>query len=527
MSRIYSLAVRVVTSSDFRAGTDNEVYFDVGPLGWKLFSEDNDFERGDNRTYDLDLHGLELYTDDLVWLRLHKKGSLGVSGTTDFPDGNWKPESIHLIVNGREYFSARVDEWLNSSRNFWVKFIRSYEDKELFVRTLRMLPNYALSNGDEKIAWVSTIFKRAGISGWLKPNVTGGPNINRATAIGKVLRMPGKSTDGLATIDLQLEAIEINGSRYFVDGLKTRGISLQRYIRVEYQYKRAWPNASEELDVPSNGQRMRISGEIWWDTDEEGWYEIHPAGPEDLEWLAPPPKLINLTSEFSEEFGPLEKGVVHWPGCNVKGTPEEWAKPRDFTFEKQLVYQKYIIGAVVQDMGPHTEIFWKVDGKALQQGSGTFQSNSVLVSYHLEGLSIELWNRPEDGVTTFDLHVSINDPYQPTHRSLGIFFDGIRITYEPDYYRIVGGCSLAKYMENQRIKTNPQVVPRWDPARLIQLEHEVLVDLVGKITEENGLTHAWRETAKVMDKALIVNTLLGLSVRYPETAAKIIPGRIN
>src|SRR5712691_12567490 len=91
MSHINTLAVRVATSSDFDAGTDNDVYFDVGPLGWKLSSSDNDFERGDDHPYDLDLHGLDLDTDDLVWLRLQKKGIGGVLGTPDLPAGEWRP----------------------------------------------------------------------------------------------------------------------------------------------------------------------------------------------------------------------------------------------------------------------------------------------------------------------------------------------------------------------------------------------------------------------------------------------------
>jgi|GEM_PF-2412857 len=541
MTYISTLAVRVVTSSDFGAGTDNDVYFDVGPLGWKLSSSDNDFESGSDRTYDLDLHGLELDTDELVWLRLQKKGVGGVLGTTDLPDGEWRPESIHVIVNGQEFTSRRVDvvlhnDALGTSRWNWISLLSRYDHtpgQELFVRSLRMLPNNALQGFDEDIAVISTnLFKNFGISGWL------GTGLPRATAIGTVLRTPGESTDGLATIDLRLEAIEIDGSRYFVDGRP--GISLQRYLRVEYKFRRSAPFPSGEEFVPANGQRMRISGEVKWDSDQEGWYEIHPAGRGDLEWLDPPPKIINLTSTFSEVLGPPETGVVHWPGCNVKGTPKDWGA-RDFTFQKILVTQLYEIGVVVQNPGTNTMVLWTVNGQPLLQGDGTLEPNNVPVSYNLKDLHLRLLApqiagdvvlhpllpQSGSGATSFDLQVRIDDAYQPTSRSLAIFFDTIRITYEADYYRIVGGCSAARFVQNQKLKTIPQVIPHYDRERLAELDEGVLVGIVGEITKEHGLSSAWREAAQVANKGQLVNTVLVLSVRYPATAGKVIPGRTN
>lgn len=520
MTRIFSLAVRVVTSNDLFAGTSNNVWFNIGPLGWKLGS---DFDRGSDHTFDLDLQDVDLNIEDIAWLRIEKKADFGVTGTTDFPFNDWLPESIHLIVNGGEYISFQTGDWLTVSRPIWINLMPGYDPNkpdEFFTRCLRMRPNDALTNGEESIAWLSTNFgKNLGYSGWYDLSF-------RATAIGTVLRTPAQSTDGLATIDLRLEAIEINGIRYFVDGRGTSNIHLQRYIRVEYKFRNSWPLASGVNVIPTNGQRMRISGEVKWDSDDEGWPEIHPSGPNDLEWLEPPPKLINLTSSYSEVLGPPETGIVHWPGCNVKGTPKEWG-PRDFTYQKVLVHQLYEFGAVVQDMGPHTEIIWTVNGQPLSQWGGTFQSYNVLVSYHFNGLNLQLWNQPEGGDATFKLKVSINDPYEPTSREIQVYFDGIRITYEPDYYRIVGGCSLAKFGQNQRLKTIPEAVPHYDPASLYELDHGVLVDLVGEIAKEQGLSPALKEASQVSGKEQIISTLLGLSVRYPETAGRIIPGRIN
>src|SRR5438067_783756 len=70
---IRSLALRVITCEEKSAGTDNHVYFDIGPLGWELTKPGSQFEAGSNETYPLDLHGLSLTTNDICWLRLQKK----------------------------------------------------------------------------------------------------------------------------------------------------------------------------------------------------------------------------------------------------------------------------------------------------------------------------------------------------------------------------------------------------------------------------------------------------------------------
>lgn len=274
---ITDLRVRIVTSNIFRAGTDNDVYFDIGPLGWKLDrSGHNDFEKGADDTYALDLHGLELTTDDIVWLRIQKKGVGGVLGTGDGLDGEWHPQSIQLIVNGTKYASFIIDQWINSSNWYWMHVLRPSDTaEEQFARSLRMIPNNELSGFDESVAFLTTPFKILGISGWLG---TGLPNI---CAIGKVIREPGRSTDGLATIDLMLKTVQFDDRIYILDG--NHEIKHTRYLRVEYQFRAPAPIASNENDVPQNGEHVRICGVVQWDTDQEGWYEIHPRGRDDVQ----------------------------------------------------------------------------------------------------------------------------------------------------------------------------------------------------------------------------------------------------
>lgn len=85
---IRTLSITIVTSNDWFAGTDNEVWFDIGPMAWKL---DGDFPRGSTRTIQLDVSRPPtdpLYVDDIVEVRLEKKG---IHGWTDAPDSYIDP----------------------------------------------------------------------------------------------------------------------------------------------------------------------------------------------------------------------------------------------------------------------------------------------------------------------------------------------------------------------------------------------------------------------------------------------------
>src|SRR5215813_9343141 len=75
-NRVCKLAVQITTRKDRGAGTDNAVYFDIGPLSWRLNNPGhNDFEGGRTDEFDISPpHDVLLTTDDILWLRLQKKG---------------------------------------------------------------------------------------------------------------------------------------------------------------------------------------------------------------------------------------------------------------------------------------------------------------------------------------------------------------------------------------------------------------------------------------------------------------------
>lgn len=267
--KVTSLAVRVVTSNTHLAGTDNKVYFDIGPLGWELKRGKGVRDKGANNTHPLPIpRGVTLHTDDITRLRLHKKGIGGVDGTPDGIDGQWKPASIHLIVNGKVWVQFKVNQWLRKGHASWVVNLRPrLSTIEFFARSLRLVPNAAIGKLDETVAAITTKFaKEQGISGWQATQVP------VSTAVGRVIRKPGVSTDGLATIDLEVETISGGGKTFKLDGKS--GINGRRFLRVEFKYRGG--------KVPPSGAKARITGVVKWDTDHEGWWELHPRTVKDV-----------------------------------------------------------------------------------------------------------------------------------------------------------------------------------------------------------------------------------------------------
>lgn len=281
--KVTSLALKVTTANLRGAGTDNAVYFDVGPWSWRLNQRwRNDFERGHTDIFTLDVpKGFTL--GDIVWLRLHKKGLFGITGTRDGFTGAWHPEQIVLLVNGKECAPEPVTQPLNSRFWFWrrVNGFNPYLDPTSFVRSLRLQPNDPLP-WHAKVAgfFTTTLFKRRGISGWLdcpeqKQDVRNDkpcaavPEL--VCASGDLVRSPAVSTDGLATIDIKLDKLEFcsenTGCYQDVDLRTAPGFAKPRYLRIEYHFK--------EKKFPKDKQSLRVCGNLRWDTDREGWWEIH------------------------------------------------------------------------------------------------------------------------------------------------------------------------------------------------------------------------------------------------------------
>lgn len=284
---ITSLKVRIATKSSWGAGTDNAVYFDIGPVAWKLgrFFR-NDFEAGDDDTYNLKVPA-GLTTADILWVRLHKKGIFGVTGTKDGFAGAWHPEKLTLLVNGVEFVTIKPDHALNSCCWYWRAPSPDDSDLDLFARSLRIRRNDKLSLAGKALGFFTTnVFKKNGISGWIsdpQEKECYGVIHNREDSDSAVLCADGEiitkasSTDGLRTIDMRVLQLDLcpdetKPCRQRADLTKNSSFRLDRYIRIESRFQTSI----------RKGAVARICGNLRWDTDREGWWEIHPRTAADI-----------------------------------------------------------------------------------------------------------------------------------------------------------------------------------------------------------------------------------------------------
>jgi hypothetical protein len=293
------LTVKITTEKSRGAGTDNAVYFDIGPLSWRLnTSRHNDFEAGSVEVFQLRTpDGTPVSKKSILWLRLHKKGVGDYTGTHDGLSGAWHPTRIEVDLDGSSYAAANVRTHLNSKWWFWRgpppngSVVNPYSSAASFFRSLRVQKNKELRPIDKVTAFLTTpLFKKNGLSGWLKCMETRegshslgticGSIPERVCATGTVYYKPVKSLDGLATIDLNVDEITFCREGNCTDTALRKDIDQERsrYLRVEYKHK---GNV-----VPGKDTKVRICGELRWDTDREGWWEIHPRTREDVSAIA-------------------------------------------------------------------------------------------------------------------------------------------------------------------------------------------------------------------------------------------------
>jgi hypothetical protein len=216
-------------------------------------------------------------------LRLEKKGLGGFTGAEDGPDGGWMPQEITIFVAGLPFAGPiRVLgdlEQLDKARPAWrYLLLPEIDAKRRFVLGLRTTPNsHPSTHFDEQISGLTTIFKRNGISGWQPGPLPDDPRLE-ATVEGTLDWPPSAGTDGFVSLDLRVSSVTMGEVTTNVgDAGDAYAVPHKRYIRVEYvhgddaRYK-GW----------TVGTRFRISGEVKWDTDREGFYEIHASKAADV-----------------------------------------------------------------------------------------------------------------------------------------------------------------------------------------------------------------------------------------------------
>lgn len=192
--------------------------------------------------------------------------------------GQWKVQHVTLIVNGHNFADFEVGDTLKQRHSEWSHPVGSPSIEDQFVNGLRVNVNKASTVADERVARVTTLFKLSDISGWKDRPITW------ARAIGVLRNPPSAGDDGFVSLDLELERIEVNSLAFILD--EHSGIGHKRFIRVEYKNRDGKGNVDARYKGWSPGTRFAIQGPVAWDTDRDGFYELHPDNSAQVSTLA-------------------------------------------------------------------------------------------------------------------------------------------------------------------------------------------------------------------------------------------------
>jgi hypothetical protein len=203
--------------------------------------------------------------------------------------GQWKPESITLIVNGRDYVTVNNDGfgWLKQGHSEWERKLRDgIGAGEYFVQGLRV-NNFkwgcASTGGDRECGWdtflTTPLGKDQGVSGWDEPEALGD-----VTVVGVLTHAPSPGGDAYVSFDLEVRTVEALGTT--LDLSSEPGIRGKRYIRIEYLHP-GDQRFDSDHDNWKVGDTLRVSGPVERDRDRTTFFEIHPTGSANISRIDP------------------------------------------------------------------------------------------------------------------------------------------------------------------------------------------------------------------------------------------------
>jgi len=199
--------------------------------------------------------------------------------------GQWKPDSITLVVNGRDYVTfANNYGRLQQGHSEWENRVRSMSDGEYFVQGLRVnitKPGCVPTDIEKECGWdtfLTTPFaKMRGFSGWddLK--------LGDVTVTGVLRHNPSPGEDAYVSFDLEVRTVDVGGRTYILgDGSPIRDA---RYVRIEYLH-----GSDERYDSSQEnwkpGDTLRVTGPAKRDRDRTTFFEIHPLGSSNISRIA-------------------------------------------------------------------------------------------------------------------------------------------------------------------------------------------------------------------------------------------------
>lgn len=201
--------------------------------------------------------------------------------------GQWKPDTLTLIVNGRDYVTFQNTKYgrLRQGHSEWKSPVRAMGDGEYFAQGLRVNLNKqgCVPSGPEiECGWdtflTTPLAKMRGYSGW--DNLS---NLGNVTVTGILRHEPSPGADAYVSFDLEVRTINVGGRTFVMGG--ANGIRATRYIRIEYLH-----GSDMRFDASHEhwklGDTLRVTGPAKRDRDRTTFFEIHPTGTSSIDRIA-------------------------------------------------------------------------------------------------------------------------------------------------------------------------------------------------------------------------------------------------
>jgi hypothetical protein len=302
---------------------------------------------------------------------------------------------------------------------------------------------------------------------------------------------------------------------------------------VEYRHKSRWDEGIKQdcvlVHLATNdyqysylikgpkGNLELFEGDSFYDINQNLLIEvvkIDPKIPVAVVEFGPMPSVYINTKVETLSSTVKSKGVYEYPGI-----PKHCA-PKKFKFEEKLQEQRAILKAQPHKMSPATPYAWSVMGTGIaftgQTGQITLPVKAyfpdlsgktpspykavqidAVISFKIMGDTIELRNRPEDGIYSFPVMVGVTDNFGFSRTDITVVeFKGDVLKFEPGYDEYTSQClksAIYGYLSEITKIVPVEGIPR--PSPVMWLGDEAISPILSSIEYLANTTSALRVAA--------------------------------
>jgi hypothetical protein len=193
--------------------------------------------------------------------------------------GQWRPEKITIIVNGKVFKDFTINKTLRQGDSSWQSGrneVRALSPAEYFANGLRV--NIGQTTGtDDYASFINTpAAKQRGFTGW-DVNTPDVSEVKQVDVTGVLEHEPGYGLDAGVSFDLRITKIFIDGSPNLLDSVRD-----DRFIRIEYAFGNDY-----RFRTWHRGDTLHVVGIPKRDRDKTTFYEIHLTSADDINRISP------------------------------------------------------------------------------------------------------------------------------------------------------------------------------------------------------------------------------------------------